>query len=94
MQHGAVEHRLQPDLHAADQGAGDGPAEALRAAVGHDLEVEVRPQRAPRGGVGELGGDDAAGHGEERLVHDVDATGSAARDSVIDRRTRASAATR
>ena len=72
VQHGAVEHRLQPDLHAADQRAAHRPAHARGAAVGHHLELEVGPQRAPAGRRGELGGDHARRHRQERLVHHVD----------------------
>src|SRR5690606_14896615 len=71
VQQGAVQHRLEPHLHAADERAADRPPDALDAAVGHDLELQVGPQLRPPRRHRELGRHHRGRHGEERLVHHI-----------------------
>src|SRR5207248_737105 len=47
VQQGAVEHRLEPDLHRTDERARHGPAQALVAPVGVDLQHQVGPVAPP-----------------------------------------------
>src|SRR3954471_21429419 len=84
----AVAARLEPDLTAADEVAGDAPADALVAAVHEHDKLEAGPRPAYNSGIPERGGERRRLDDDEARVHEIDKrhpTSLPSRGSVPDR---------